>query len=758
MTRDVPVAYAAFDAQGVLVEISSRLAALLGRGVDDLVGARLWDVAAPGQKNRVINEIQRGRDGFELDLVKADGRRIALHAVGVRYAEDRMEIWLAPPSAARSDAAATERALRRQNAILLDLGKADVIDAGHLDDAFARITEAVSAGLGCARASIWLYDEGETAIVCQDLFQHADGSHGAKGFTLKAADYPGYFAALAEDRTIAADDCRAHPATREFTEGYLVPLGITSMLEAPIRRRGKLIGVLCNEHVGPIRSFSQEEQNFAANVADFVARALEASDRRAASEALQRAHAALEAHAADLERRVAERTRAIQLVLDSTGDGLLSCDLEGVLAAECSAAVCAWFGTPPHGSSLAAFLFGPGVAADVFELGLEQLRDDVLPFDLVVEQMPREFVRGGRTFRVRYRPVVEADRLVRLLLVVRDATAEIEAERAQREARELQAVASHVMRDRGAFAAFLEECDALVGTVASSRDCGEVRRALHTLKGSAAVFGLESVAEAAHRSEDRLAQQGSVPAAASEAVDAWREARARIEATFGDRDRRVVTLDETEYERFVRDLSAARVGRELVEQVQSWRSLPTRSLLERLARQVERVAARAGKPVHVEIRDPGTRLPREDMGAFWTGLVHVVRNAVDHGLEETSVRLACGKPAVGRVVLEVERDAEQFAVAIRDDGRGIDWEAVARKAAALGLAASSPIDLERALFHEGLSTRDEVTDLSGRGVGLGAVRAAVHALGGRVHLETESGAGTCFRFVFPTRPATAMAA
>lgn len=739
---------------GALVEAGEAFVRALGRtGADP--ATTFWELAAPGQRNRITNELTLGRHGFDVDFLVAGEPPRTLRAAGVTSEDGVATIWFAPVAdSAEHDAVATEKALRKQNAVLLDLGKVEEIDDGRLEVAFARITEAASAGLGCARASVWLFDEGKTAIVCQDLFQIQDGSHGAKGFTLTAADYPSYFAAMAEDRTIAADDCREHPATREFKDGYLIPLGITSMLEAPIRRKGKLIGVLCNEHVGPLRSFTQEEQNFAANVADYVSRALEASDRRAAMTALAEAHRALEEHATQLEVKVAERTRSIQLILDSTGEGLLSCSLDGLISAESSRALHAWFGPPAVGHHAKDYLFADASQRRAFEFQLAELVEDILPFEAIVDGMPRQVTRDGRTLRLQYRPVSDGEKLARLLCIVRDATAEVQAERAAREARELQAVAAHFVRDRGAFHAAIGDCKGLVETLAETEDLGVARRALHTLKGNAAVLGLESLAEAIHDVETLLAEDTSQLAEAKRvAQSSFEEVHARIGKVFGLSDERTIQIEEHEYEAFVSALVEAKVRRELVDAVRAWRAVPTRSLLDRLARQVERVAERLGKPVDVEVRDPGLRLPLEGMGPFFGSLVHVVRNAVDHGLEPEGCRVELGKPARGRITLEVERDARAFTLVIADDGAGIDWDAVTKKARASGLPTDTQEERESALFADGLSTRDEVSELSGRGVGLGAVLEATRALGGSVRVASNRGEGTTFRFTFPLHEA-----
>jgi two-component system, chemotaxis family, sensor kinase CheA len=126
-----------------------------------------------------------------------------------------------------------------------------------------------------------------------------------------------------------------------------------------------------------------------------------------------------------------------------------------------------------------------------------------------------------------------------------------------------------------------------------------------------------------------------------------------------------------------------------------------------------------------------------------------VRNAVDHGLEPGSERVSLGKPAQGTVTLKTFLRGGRMIVEITDDGRGMDWAELARKAKALGIAAQTPDELKLALFHQGVSTAAQVTDLSGRGIGVGAVHAATAMLGGGLEIESSLGHGTTLRMSFP---------
>ncbi len=309
----VPVPLIGWREDGEVIAVNAAAATTLGQPREALLGRSYWSLTLSGQKQRELALVQRGELPYGKEFLRASGEPITVRVIGcspLGEGEGAGYLCAFVAEAHEGPGRDIEATLRWQNHLLLQLACSDAIDAGDLGRAFPAITAAAAAGLGCERASIWLYSEGARSIQCVDLCLRAQDRHEA-GLELFARDFPRYFAALAEDRTIAASDAHTHPATREFSSVYLTPLGIGAMLEAPIRRLGRTVGVLCNEHVGPARSFSQEEQNFAAAVADMVSRALDGADRRRAEEALARANEELEEHAARLEDEVAARTREL---------------------------------------------------------------------------------------------------------------------------------------------------------------------------------------------------------------------------------------------------------------------------------------------------------------------------------------------------------------------------------------------------------------------------------------------------------------
>lgn len=184
--------------------------------------------------------------------------------------------------------------LELQQFALCELAKHEAIYTGDLDQAFQVLTEIGSRVLGVERTSVWILEGQGSSLHLLDLFEHTSARH-TSGVILAARDCPAYFHALTqEEYAIAADDAHTDRRTRDFSEAYLTPLGIGAMLDAPIRLNGKVVGVLCNEHVGGPRSWTPEEIHFASSLTTFITLAMEAHQRNETDQALRLAKNAAE--------------------------------------------------------------------------------------------------------------------------------------------------------------------------------------------------------------------------------------------------------------------------------------------------------------------------------------------------------------------------------------------------------------------------------------------------------------------------------
>lgn len=457
-----------------------------------------------------------------------------------------------------------------------------------------------------------------------------------------------------------------------------------------------------------------------------------------------------------VEQRTAEldeRNRGMRLVLDNVAQGFITIDAEGVMASERSAAVDRWFGTPRAGATLASYL---GERAGTFggwlDIGLAQLRDGFLPAELTIDQLPKRFVIGARTYQVGYNPIGSSEPITRMLVIISDITELLAHERAEAEQKELVALFRRLASDRTGVEEFLTEAASMVGALRQETDPVVQKRLVHTLKGNCAVYGLETYAEIAHGVESDLATTEGVPLNAEQRttlVSAWKQAMQRIGWLLGGGKRDVLEVERSEYELLLAQIRNGMPLDTLIAELTNWKWEPVERRLDRLGQQASALAVRLGKPApSVEIQGNRVRLDPQGWGSFWSALVHVARNAVDHGIESPEARVLAGKPEAGTLTLSSLRQNGQMIISMRDDGRGIDWERVRQKAMGMQLPHATQADLINALFSDGLSTRDEVSAISGRGVGLGAVRQAVLDLGGSLEVESVPGHGATWRFVF----------
>ena len=193
--------------------------------------------------------------------------------------------------------------------------------------------------------------------------------------------------------------------------------------------------------------------------------------------------------------------------------------------------------------------------------------------------------------------------------------------------------------------------------------------------------------------------------------------------------------------------------RDIQESAMAIRAQPIGSVFSRVPRLLRELEGSTGKTVRLEVSGEGTELDKTVIERLSEPLTHLIRNAVDHGIEKPDERVAAGKPAEGTLSLSAEHRSGRIVIKIADDGRGIDRERVFAKAVQKGLIAAdatlSDDEIDNLIFAPGFSTAETLSNISGRGVGMDVVRQNVKDLGGRISIDSRPGQGTTFSLALP---------
>jgi PAS domain S-box-containing protein len=222
-------------------------------------------------------------------ILNEQGKLVGYRGVGADITEQiKAEILLAERA---------EQAMQHHNTLM----KLANMPERDLDSLLRTTTEQDAEVLNVERVGVWFFTSDGSEVVCRDQFIRSKKSH-ESGESLKAQKYPRYFIALENIRIVAANNAIADPRTSEFANSYLLPKGITSVIDVPIRLHGQIIGLICHEHTGPAREWTNGEQDFAASVADMISLKLEAAERKKAERALEKLNRNLEATVAELSQ------------------------------------------------------------------------------------------------------------------------------------------------------------------------------------------------------------------------------------------------------------------------------------------------------------------------------------------------------------------------------------------------------------------------------------------------------------------------
>jgi two-component system chemotaxis sensor kinase CheA len=459
-----------------------------------------------------------------------------------------------------------------------------------------------------------------------------------------------------------------------------------------------------------------------------------------------------------LELKVKEKTKELsarnsdmRLILDNAEEGFLTCTLDGRIGSEYSAIIEHWFEKPNHDTKIWDFLMKGESAKRLanFKGGWGQFIDDFLPFDVSAGQMPQIIQNNQLYFETSYIPIYDHKKnLASILLVVKNITAKVESDKKNRVQQELVAAFQALSKDRAGFLDYFADAENMLRILNNSGDSlakASQFRLVHTLKGNSAQYGLDTLAEICHNLESKLQDSDESLTVSDIALlsNAWNELSDRLISIIGNRARKFIELDIAEYTQVLHRIKQGASHTEIAAQIERWRLEPAVKRLDRMAEQAKSLANRLNiDNISIITNDNGVRLEPEAFSEMWSSMIHVVRNSIDHGFGGQTTK----NPTL---LLTTRLVGESMELSVEDNGCGIDWDRVKEIAIKMSLPCSTMKDLEACLFADGLSTKSEVTTLSGRGVGMAAVKQAIFDCGGTIDVISSKGQGTQFRFVLP---------
>lgn len=489
-----------------------------------------------------------------------------------------------------------------------------------------------------------------------------------------------------------------------------------------------------------------------------------------------------------LEQTVAIRTTALRNLLNNAGQGFLSFGPDLLVREEYSSECIRIFGKKIAGAKFADLIFPKdreqqdfmeSLFSEIYKNQDPDAREVYLPL------LPAEVLINSKHINIEYKIIPDPlrDQAEVCMAILSDVTENRLLENQVEQERNLLKMVVKVIVNRTDFLQnvkdFRKFCisglpSILNGTAAEEEKFAEIFRQLHTFKGNFSQLNMGSIVERLHQLETDMTEfrnDGKLKAGPAELkqlfsgleAESWLQADlAYLEEILGQKlfegdDELVISKKKlTEIEKRIGALLPPSECKLLIPELRRLRYRPLAELFDSFSDYVNRLAERFEKPIYpVKLTAEPVQVDPDLYKGVIKSLVHVFRNAVDHGLESIDERVELGKEEYGRISITISTTDRQIIVAIGDDGRGIDPAVVRRKALEQGLLpeeqimAAGDAELIDLVFVDGFSTKENVTDISGRGVGLAALKTELVKLGGYPRVETVLGQGTTFYLYLP---------
>ncbi len=503
------------------------------------------------------------------------------------------------------------------------------------------------------------------------------------------------------------------------------------------------------------------------------------------SKELYRKNIELEEHKEQLEYNVIERTESIKRLLDNTGQGFLTFGSDYRIEPFYSKACQTFFPGSIERKNVLELLSSSLAKHDestIREL-LNLVFDGVSSIEMFNEILPSELIVEGRALKLEYRviPPTEVDAGYRIMLILTDITTERELSEQLKRDEERKEVIVKIAIDKAGFIEFANDMRKrfqllyeLLGLDLEQFDLDALFSTFHTIKGEAGSFALIRISEMAHEIEAKLDafRNGSERLDAESKRSLILQTR-EMEGTFDgilrefnevlpedelNSQERIYQIAESKFEQlksFLQDIVTPDQHKQLDEKLDIVSRQAVAPVFRRYRKIAEELALKLEKEVRVELSGTDVEVDMKKFEELLVNLVHLVRNCIDHGLEEPVIRSLAGKPLTGNLRIEALADENLLTLSIADDGQGMDSDQIKKMAVEKEIVTTDEVEslseeqVLQLIFAPGFSTVKQVSSISGRGVGMGTVKSAVEEIGGNISVDTRFGKGTSFTINIP---------
>ena len=483
----------------------------------------------------------------------------------------------------------------------------------------------------------------------------------------------------------------------------------------------------------------------------------------------------------ELSTSLEESQSHMKSLLSGIKEGLFYFEKDGQISPERSLAL----GEILKGSEECSSLFElvdkySNVSKDAVEVCLKFLwpapedRDFMSPFDMTVAMLPKELSlsEGEKNKYVKflYNPLYGADNeLEKVIVVVSDITEVIKSQKAADAQAERVQKISYAANNLQSYKSFLEEAETLISLATKSLDQSkpdpqatmELKRHLHTLKGMMGIFHFNQLGSQIHAIEDHLNSEAND--VLNTCLEMWNDWKGEWDTTVKDIDT-TLGLDKKKDFLQVKKQKIERLGQfanqhgqaDLIDLCNNLTRFEIPVVFNKYSAYIDDLSSRTGeKKAKVSFPEGSCELAYDEVKKVDAAIIHILRNCLDHGIEEVDQRTDLGKPEEGVIEFYTSRSGDSICLKINDDGNGIDGDKLGAKAVASGIWTQEQLDKASwqdkidLIFAPNLSSKEEVSELSGRGVGMDAVKDTMETMGGKIKISSTPGKGSSFELTIP---------